>query len=265
MSATDIHPAAAPLHQDGAASSAARWAALAYGALVYGLFLGTFVYAIGFVGGLLVPRTIDGGASAPLGQALLVNGALLLLFAVQHNVMARPWFKRAWTRVVPPVAERSTFVLFTCAILITLFVNWRAVPDVVWTVSSPVAAGALWALQVAGWLTVLVATFQIDHFELFGLKQAVLFWLGREHRSAPYQERGLYRVVRHPLMLGFIVAFWATPVMTVGHLMFAAITTGWIFVALRIEEHTLVSLHGDSYLDYRRRVPGLLPFLRRAA
>ena len=248
----------------GSASSLSRALSLAYGAGTYVLFLGTFLYMIGFVAGVFVPKHIDSGALAPLGEALLVNGGFLALFAIQHTIMARPAFKRRWTRIVPPQVERSTFVLITCAILIGMVASWRPLPGVVWHVDGTLAT-ALWVLSGLGWGTVLVSTFLIDHFELFGLRQVVMHALGRRAEAPRFRERALYRMVRHPLMLGFLVAFWATPHMTWGHLFFAAMCTGYILVALQIEERTLVELHGDAYRDYRRRVPMLLPLPRRSA
>jgi protein-S-isoprenylcysteine O-methyltransferase Ste14 len=246
------------------ASLAARLTILALGSLIYLLFLGTFGYAMGFVTGLVAPTSVDGGLPAPLGEALLVNGGLLGLFAAQHTIMARRAFKARWTRIVPKPIERSLFVLATCAILIALFVQWRSMPGVVWQVGGP-ASIALWTLCGLGWTTVLLSTFLIDHFELFGLRQAVLAGLGRPYREPRFVERALYKVVRHPLMLGFLFAFWCTPTMTVGHLFFAVMTTGYILFGIRVEERTLIAAHGERYRDYRRRVPMLLPIPRRPA
>ena len=244
------------------ASIASRLGSLAYGATAYLLFLATFLYLVGFVSGVLVPKHVDGGEPAAIGLALAVDGSFLALFALQHTIMARRSFKRAWTRIVPQQVERSTFVLVTCAILIGMVVCWRPMPQVVWHVDGAGAA-ALWSLAALGWATVLVSTFLIDHFELFGLRQVVLHALGRPHEEPRFRERGLYRVVRHPLMLGFLVAFWSTPRMTVGHLFFAATCTVYILVALRIEEAGLIAAHGERYRDYVRRVPMLLPLPRR--
>jgi len=242
-------------------SIVSRVLSLAYGAGVYALFLGTFLYMIAFVAGVLVPKHVDSGAVTSLGKALLIDGGFLALFAIQHTIMARPAFKHRWTRIVPAQVERSTFVLITCAILIGMVLTWRPMPDVVWHVEGPFA-GSLWVLSGLGWATVLVSTFLIDHFELFGLRQVVMHALGRRAEGPRFRERALYRMVRHPLMLGFLVAFWATPHMTVGHLFFAAMCTGYILIALQIEERTLVELHGEAYLDYRRRVPMLVPLPR---
>jgi protein-S-isoprenylcysteine O-methyltransferase Ste14 len=244
-------------------STASRVASLAYGALAYVLFLGTFLYAIGFVTGLVVPKTVDDGARVSLAEALLVNGGFLALFAVQHTIMARKAFKRRWTRIVPAQVERSTFVLVTCAILIGMFWQWRHLPGTLWAVSGPMA----WFLQGAaflGWGIVLFSSFLIDHFELFGLRQVVRHFRGLPAEAPHFRERSLYRMVRHPLMLGFLLAFWATPVMSMGHLFFAAMCTGYILFGIQVEERSLVAEHGDSYLDYRRRVPMLLPLRRRS-
>jgi len=247
-----------------AASWPSRIFSLVYGSLTYVFFLGTFLYAIGFVTGLVVPLTVDAGAQVGLVEALLVNGGILALFAVQHTIMARKAFKRRWTRIIPQQLERATFVLVTCAILTTLFVQWRHLPGTLWHVTGP-AAWFLYGVSFLGWGIVLLATFLIDHFELFGLRQVVVHFLGRKAEPARFVERSLYRAVRHPLMLGFLLAFWATPVMTMGHLFFAAMCTGYILVGIQVEERTLIAEHGDSYRDYRRRVPLLLPFGRRSA
>jgi protein-S-isoprenylcysteine O-methyltransferase Ste14 len=247
----------------GQASRASRIASLAYGSLAYVLFLATFLYAIGFVSGILVPETVDDGRRAGVIEALLVNGALLALFAVQHTIMARPAFKRRWTRIVPPQIERATFVLVTCLILGATFWQWRHLPGTLWEVHGPVA-WFLRGVSALGWGIVLFASFLIDHFELFGLRQVVRHFLGRPSEPPQFRERALYRVVRHPLMLGFLLAFWATPVMSTGHLFFAALCSGYILVGIQIEERTLVAEHGESYLDYKRRVPMLVPLRRRS-
>jgi protein-S-isoprenylcysteine O-methyltransferase Ste14 len=241
----------------------ARCLFLTYGVLVYALFLCTFLYMMGFLFGVLVPKDVNAGEVGGVWTALLVNGACLGAFAVQHMIMARPAFKRAWTRIVPAAAERSTFVLAACLILITLVVSWRPLPGVLWHVEGP-EAWLLYGLSAAGWCTVLYASFLIDHFELFGLRQSVSAFLGREARSPRFVERGIYRVARHPLMFGFMVAFWATPHMTWGHLFFAVMTTGYALVGTLIEERDLIAAHGESYRDYKRRVRAFLPIPRRA-
>ena len=232
---------------------------LLYGLTAYASFLVTFLYAIGFVAGVLVPRAIDDGPQAPLVPALAINAALLSLFAVQHSVMARRGFKRWWTRVVPWPIERSTFVLLTCVVLGLLYWQWRAMPDLVWEVSNLPARILLHALSGIGWGMALVSTFIIDHFDLFGVRQVVIHFRGKPDPAPRFKVSSLYRMVRHPLMLGFLIAFWATPRMTVGHLFFALMTTGYILVAIQLEERDLVAVHGADYLEYRRRVPMLLP------
>lgn len=243
-----------------------RFAFLLYGVVVYVLFLGTFLYAVGFVSNFGVPRSIDTGMTAPLATALPINAALLSLFAVQHSIMARRGFKRWWTRIIPEPIERSNFVLSTCIVLGLLFWQWRALPDVVWEVVHPAAWWALAALSGAGWLLVLAATFIIDHFDLFGLRQVWLHFRGRPYSQPRFKESLIYRLVRHPLLLGFLIAFWAAPRMTLGHLFFALITTGYMLVAIQLEERDLVASHGPAYVEYRRRVPMLIPSLasRRA-
>jgi protein-S-isoprenylcysteine O-methyltransferase Ste14 len=239
-----------------------RILALGYGVASYLIFLVTFCYAVGFVGGLLVPRTVDHGIDgAPFGVALLINTALLGLFAVQHSVMARPAFKRWWTRFVPPVIERSTYVLLASLVLLLMYWQWRTMPAVLWQVDQPAFRVVLWTLFAAGWGTVLAATFMINHFELFGLRQVFAAWRGAPGGDTGFRANLLYRLVRHPLMLGFLVAFWATPAMTAGHLLFAIGTTGYILVALQLEERDLLAELGDSYRVYRSSVPMLIPGL----
>ncbi len=240
-------------------SAMTRFVTLVYGTVTYALFLAVFLYAIGFVTGFLVPKAIDSGPTSPLGESLLVNAALLGLFAVQHTIMARPWFKRAWTRVIPAAAERSTFVLVTVTILAVMFWQWRPLPGVVWQVENTVLAGAMWGVCAIGWLLVLVSTFLIDHFDLFGLRQVVLFWRRIPYTNPVFQERSIYRFVRHPLLLGFMIAFWATPTMTWGHLFFALMTTGYMLIGIQFEEHDLLAEHGDDYRAYRERVSMLVP------
>ena len=239
-----------------------RFAILLYGVVVYLLFLGTFLHAAFFVEGVFVPRTLSaGGILGSTASALLVNLGLLSLFAVQHNIMARRWFKKRWTRIVHPAIERSTFVLVTVVLLSAIIWFWRPMPSVIWEVGGP-AAGILTAISWAGWGLALVATFVIDHFELFGLKQVLRHFRGTEHASPKFQIRFLYRWTRHPLYLGFFTAFWFTPVMTVSHLLFAGVVTTWVLLSVRFEESDLVAEHGEAYREYRRRVPMILPLSR---
>lgn len=231
-----------------------------YGIVSYLLFFFTFCYQIGFVGDMVVPKNINDGPITPLTQALLVNVGLLSLFAVQHTIMARLFFKRWWTTVIPEPMERSTFVLLTSLLLLLMNWQWRPLPDVVWHVDMAAASGLLIAISFLGWGTVLYATFLIDHFDLFGLRQVWLYFQEREYTAVPFKETVLYNWVRHPLMLGFLTAFWATPHMTQGHLLFAVVTTAYVLVAIQVEEQTLIALHGDDYRAYRKRVSMIIPW-----
>jgi methanethiol S-methyltransferase len=239
-----------------------RYLTLGYGTISYVIFLAAFLYAVGFVGNIVVPRSIDHGVQAPIEQAIAVNVVLLGLFALQHSVMARPAFKRWWTRLVPNIIERSTYVLVSSLVLFLLFWQWRTLPAVVWNVTWPPGRIGLQVLFWLGWVTVLASTFMISHFDLFGLRQVYLAWREKPYTDTGFKAPLLYRVVRHPLMLGFIVAFWAAPTMTAGHLLFAAATTGYILIALQLEERDLTAALGDQYRQYRRRVPILIPGLR---
>lgn len=233
-----------------------------YGLICYVVFFATFLYAIGFVGNIAVPKSIDAAPEAPLGIALLGNLALLTLFAVQHSVMARPTFKRWWTRIVPEPAERSTYTLLSSLALIVLFAFWQPMGGTVWNVTSPLGQALLLGAFAFGWGLVLISTFLINHFDLFGLRQVWLHLLGKPYRPLPFKTPVLYRHVRHPLYVGWLFAFWATPTMTVTHLVFAIATTGYILIAIQLEERDLIQAHPE-YAEYRRRVPMLVPFIKR--
>ena len=234
---------------------------LIYGVAVYVFFLCTFVYAIGFIGGVFVPKTLDSGAPAPLMEAIAVNLLVLGIFAVQHSVMARRGFKRWWTRIVPPAIERSTYVLAATLALALLLWQWRPIAEpVLWRIENPVAVNATWAIFWLGWGVLLLATFLINHFELFGLRQVFSRVLGREIPEAEFTTPFIYRYVRHPIYLGFILGMWAAPVMTAGHLLFAAGGTGYILVGIWFEERDLVAQFGERYRRYREQVGMLLPW-----
>ncbi|MBT4006309.1 MAG: isoprenylcysteine carboxylmethyltransferase family protein [Rhodospirillales bacterium] len=237
-----------------------RTIALVYGAISYLLFFATFLYSIGFVGNQVVPKAIDSGVSGNIFDAIVLNVALLSIFAVQHSIMARPGFKAWWTRIISKAVERSTFVLLTSLILALIFWKWQPMGDIVWSVENQIGVIALWTIFGIGWLVVLVSTFMINHFDLFGLTQVYDNFKGRESSPPKFMVLGLYKVVRHPIMLGFIIAFWATPVMTMGHLLFAAVTTAYILLSLSLlEERDLVAELGDAYTDYQSRVPMIFP------
>jgi protein-S-isoprenylcysteine O-methyltransferase Ste14 len=231
----------------------------AYGCFAYLLFLATFLYAIAFIGSFAVPVRLDGPVTTPFATALLINTALLGVFAVQHSVMARPWFKRWWTQIVPWAIERSTYVLFASLALDLLFWQWRPLGGIVWSVDTPWLRAAIWTLFAFGWLQVLVMTFYIDHFDLFGLRQVWLHLLGRQYTRLHFATPAPYRMVRHPLYLGFMIAFWAAPTMSVTRLVFAVVTTAYILIAIQFEEHDLAAEHGASYDEYKRRVPMIVP------
>jgi protein-S-isoprenylcysteine O-methyltransferase Ste14 len=237
----------------------------AYGCAAYLIFLATFLYAIAFIGGFGVPRTLDGPATAPFLTALLIDAALLTVFAVQHSVMARPWFKRWWTQLVPWAIERSTYVLFASLALDLLFWQWRPLGGIVWSVDHPWLRAAIWTAFAFGWLQVLVMTFLIDHFDLFGLRQVWLHLRGRQYTRVRFATPAPYKVVRHPLYLGFMIAFWAAPTMSMTRLVFAIATTAYMLIAIQFEEHDLAHEHGTAYQDYRKRVPMIVPGLRRSA
>lgn len=236
---------------------------LLYGIVAYAIFFLTFCYAIGFVNGLLVPTCLDASPTAPLGKALIIDLALLALFACQHSIMARPAFKRWWTRLVPEPIERSTFVLMASLCLILLFWQWEPIGGTIWSVADPAWRMVLTGISLTGFLIVLVSTFLINHFDLFGLRQVWLFFIGKPHEPLRFRTPGIYRIVRHPIYLGFMIGFWAAPTMTVAHLVFALMTTAYMLIAIQFEEHDLVRQFGNTYRRYRARVPMLIPALFR--
>jgi protein-S-isoprenylcysteine O-methyltransferase Ste14 len=256
-----------PLCTDAALSVpiSLRLLGMLYGVACYLVFLAVVLYAIGFVGNWIVPRSIDSGEKASLAEALSVDFVLLGLFAVQHSVMARPRFKRWWTRLLPSPIERSTYVLVSSLLLALLFWQWRPMPEVVWQMRHPALVIAAWTLFLGGWLMVLISTFLIDHFDLFGLRQACLFAANQPYSPPSFRTPALYRVIRHPIMLGFVIAFWAAPVMTWGHLLFAGTTTAYILVGIRLEERDLRNALGSAYQEYQARVSMIVPWIGRRA
>ena len=252
-----------PTESPNTAGTLRRVAVLAYGLVCYTMFLGVFLYAMGFIIGFGVPVTLDSVPGRAFVPSVLINLGLLGLFAVQHSVMARPTFKRWWTRIVPAAAERSTYVAFSNVAMILLFLFWQPMGGLVWSAEHAWLRGVLYAVGAAGWLIVLAATFAINHFDLFGLRQVWLAFLGREYTPLRFKTPGMYGFVRHPLYFGWLLAFWGAPTMTVAHLVFAVATTAYILVAIQLEERNLVEEHGDSYRAYRRRVPMIVPSLHR--
>ena len=236
-----------------------RWVYFIYGAASHALFFGVFAYMAGFVGNFAVAKSIDSVADGPIGTAMLVDVLLLAMFAAQHSIMARPGFKRYWTRIVPEPIERSTYVLVSCAVTIVMMWQWRGIDLTVWDVQQPVLRGLLWGLFVIGWLLVPLASVLINHFDLFGTRQVWLHFRGREYRALPFRVPLFYKYVRHPLYVGWMVAFWATPTMTVGHLLFAGGLTSYMIGATLLEERDLLAHFGEQYASYRRHVPKFVP------
>jgi methanethiol S-methyltransferase len=240
-----------------------RVIAFIYGVVCYLLFLFTVLYFMGFLGKMGVPKTIDSGSAAPFTRALFINIALITLFGLQHSVMARPSFKKWWTQIIPKPIERSTFVLVTSLTLLFIFSYWQPMPQVIWRVEGPFARVVSDGLFFFGWAIVLYSTFLINHFDLFGLRQVYLYFKNEPYTPHLFKMSSFYEYIRHPLMLGFVVVLWATPEMTVGHLLFAAGFTAYIFIGIRFEEKDLVRHHGNTYLDYRRRTSMILPIFRK--
>ena len=237
---------------------------LLYGVIAYFLFFGTFLYAIGFVGNLFVPKSIDGLPLVSLTKAILTNASLLLLFALQHSIMARPAFKRWWTNFVPEPIERSTYVLLASLCLMLMMWQWQPIGGIIWSIENEFVTNILLSTYMLGWGLVLISTFLINHFDLFGLRQTWLYFIGKTYAPLPFRVPFFYRFVRHPLYLGFLIAFWSTPVMTVAHLLFALLTTGYILTAIRFEEKDLVTHFGTNYVAYKQRVSKIIPFLKRS-
>jgi protein-S-isoprenylcysteine O-methyltransferase Ste14 len=242
-----------------------KLAAFLYGIVAYLVFAIVIMYSLGFVSGLVVPKTIDSGPVGPLVESIVINLVLLTIFALQHSVMARPQFKTWWTTIVPKSVERSTYVLLASLVLALVFWQWRPIPGAVWEVKEPTIAASLLYLGLLGWVLVFLSTFMINHFELFGLHQVANNLAGKPMPPMKFKTPMLYNVVRHPIYLGFIIFVWATPVITAGHLLFAAVVTAYIFVGIALEEHDLIAVFGDEYRRYRQRVAMIVPFIGRSS
>jgi methanethiol S-methyltransferase len=236
---------------------------LAYGVVCYGIFFGTYCYAVGFVTNLVVPTGLDSKPTASFGYALLVNLGMLILFALQHSIMARPAFKKWWTTLIPEPIERSTYVLLSSICMILLFIYWQPMGGVVWSVDSEIGYWILNSISLLGFGIVLISTFLINHFDLFGLRQVWMNFTGRKYTHLPFKTPFFYQYVRHPLYLGWMIAFWAAPVMTLAHFIFAAICTGYMLTAIRFEERDLIQVFGEKYIRYKQVAPMLIPFTRR--
>lgn len=236
-----------------------RLVVFVYGLACYAAFFATYLYAVGFLENVGVMKSIDSGPQVPLWQALLVDSALLALFAVQHSVMARPWFKKAWTQIVPTAAERSTYVLFSSAALAVLFWQWQPIGGTLWDMTGTMGQYLMWGGFTIGNVIILASTFLINHFDLFGLRQVWLYLRGQEYTHLPFATPFFYQYVRHPLYVGWLLVFWCTPVMTAAHLLFAMMTTAYILMAIRWEERDLVTVHGENYTRYQKSVPMLIP------
>ncbi|HEX4772353.1 MAG TPA: hypothetical protein VH351_16065 [Bryobacteraceae bacterium] len=237
----------------------ARITALVYGAFCYLVFFATFVYGVGFIGNIVVPKSMDSGRVTSVAEAIAVDTALLALFAIQHSVMARQWFKRAWTAIIPAVAERSTYVLFSSVCLALLFWHWRPIGGTIWQVDNSMGRAVLYFLYAAGWAILLISTFLTSHFDLFGLRQVWIRFRNRPYEPVGFRSRGFYKLVRHPLYVGWLFTFWFTPNMTAAHLVFSIATTAYILIAIQLEERDLIAAHGEAYLRYREEVPMLMP------
>jgi len=242
-----------------------RIAVFVYGIVCYGVFLVSLLYAIGFLGNFGVPKSIDSGPQGSTMAALAIDGVVLALFAIQHSVMARPWFKKRWTAIVPEPAERSTYVLFSSLALLLMFCAWEPIGGVIWKIDTGVGEAVIFGLYVAGLSIVLLSTFLINHFDLFGLRQVWLYLVGRKYTQLEFGTPFFYRYVRHPLYVGWLLTFWSAPVMTIAHLFFAIMTTAYILVAIRFEENDLVAVHGDIYQKYREEVPMIIPVFSGAS